>query len=34
MKNKMYFVKKEGTEDYSMVGFVMWTNKGCELVEV
>ena len=26
-KEKLYYVQKEGTEHYSMVGFVMWTDK-------
>jgi len=29
MKTKMYLVKLYGTENYSMIGFVMWTTKGC-----
>jgi len=26
---KMYLVKLDGRNTYSMIGFVMWTTKGC-----
>ena len=29
MKNKMYLVKLDGKDTYSMHGFAMWTTKGC-----
>jgi len=25
--NKLYYVKKQSSEDYSMFGFVMWSDK-------
>jgi len=29
MRTKMYLVKLDGKDTYSMHGFVMWTTRGC-----